>query len=86
MFCKIITQLHLSTVTFILASSHIKSEFNVGAPRKPFKGHAYAAAIGISAKTVSYTVGNKAKVRISKRLLKENKGRQIFEKRIFLTP
>ena len=80
MFCKIITRVHLRAVTSVRVSSHFKSECNVGAPRKPFKRHTYAAIIGISAKKVSYTVGNKAKVRISKRLLQENKARQNFWK------
>ena len=78
MFCKIITRVHLRAVTSVRVYSHFKSECNVGAPRKPIKRHTYAGIIGISAKKVSYTVGNKAKVRISKRLLQENKARQNF--------
>ena len=36
--------------------------------------------------TVVYIVGNKLKGRISKRVFQENKARQIFQKRTFLTP
>ena len=35
---------------------------------------------------MSHIVGNKAKGRISKRVFQENRARQVFQKRTFLTP